>query len=327
MKPIYGEELVNELRKKSDSITQRLWIAVPYIGGIQSVRRILGKHWIQNRKLSIRLLTDTNDFNNFNSGTIRVFAQIGEIRHLAGLHAKIYIMDNTSLITSANLTNTAFSKRHEIGIFLNGANSNRTKSIFEAWWKKSEPVSEKTLKKFRKKRFISDEERAGSGLRALWSLPDDPGEADYWFKPIGVTGDPITEDRIFADKEEKLHFSKLRPKGVKTDDILIAYGVGAKRILSIYKVISNPKFDAKNKRWPWYVIGRNLTLQFGKKWATHNIYANDLLYKYLQRHPKKSITKVGGKSFGGLNLGKDKLKLDPDFAEYIIRRITKLNTK
>ena len=45
----------------------------------------------------------------------------------------------------------------------------------------------------------------------------------------------------------------------------------------------------------------------------------------MQRYPEKSITKVVGKSFGGLNFRKDKLKLDTDFAEYIIQRITKLN--
>ena len=328
MKPLFGEHLVNELRKHCDSVTYRLWIAVPYIGGIKSVRRILGKKWLDNTNLSIRLLTDINEFNHFNSETIKLFKNVGAIKHLPGLHAKIFIIDNTSLITSANLTNKAFSKRHEIGLFLNGTNSSKTISIFNAWWKKSESVSLSTLKKFQKRKFISSEESNNSVvLPHLWNLPEDPGELNYWLKPIGVTNNPITEDRLFDSTHEKLHFSKQKPKGVKLDDILITYGVGAKRFLSIYRVTSNPKFESSNKRWPWYVVGSNLTPSFGKYWATHNIYADAIRKEYIHRNPKKKITKVGGLTFGGLNLGKDKLKLDPEFAQYVINKIKRLNSR
>ncbi len=37
MKIVYGEDLANELRNRSDGIKERLWIAVPYIGGIRSI--------------------------------------------------------------------------------------------------------------------------------------------------------------------------------------------------------------------------------------------------------------------------------------------------
>ena len=43
MKIVYGEDLANELRNRSEyAIKERLWIAVPYIGGIKSVRKIIG---------------------------------------------------------------------------------------------------------------------------------------------------------------------------------------------------------------------------------------------------------------------------------------------
>ncbi|MBI5471061.1 MAG: hypothetical protein HY961_01805 [Ignavibacteriae bacterium] len=333
MKTLFGDDLVNELRSCSDRITTRLWIAVPYIGGLQSVRRILGNCWMNSSNLSIRLLTDINEFNNFNSETINLFNELGEIRHLAGLHAKIFIADSTSLVTSANLTDTAFSKRHEIGVFLNDASSAKVVAIFDNWWKKSEQVSLKTLKPYAKKQFESCEEGQGSALPTLWNLPDDPNGMNYWLKPIGVTGDPITDDRLFDDVEDNLHFSKLKPNGVKVNDILIAYGIGAKRILSIYKVVSEPmRVQSKKKeewmeRWPWYVVGHNLTRHFGRNWAHHNIYGSQLIEEYLKKNPKGKITRVGGTTFGALSLGKDKIKLDPDFAQFLIQRVNKLNFK
>jgi hypothetical protein len=326
MNPLFGEDLVNELRKRSDGVTNRLWVAVPYLGGAQSVRRILGKQWMHNTGLSIRLLTDISELNRFNSETIALFDILGEIRHLAGLHAKIFIIDDLCLITSANLTNTAFSKRHEIGIFLDHSISSKAISIFERWWRNAAQVSQGALKTVHNRQFVCTEERQGSmSLPHLWNLPDDPGDMNYWLKPVGVTGDPVTEDRTFDDIKERLHFSKVKPTGVKIGDILVAYGVGARRILSIYQVTSKPRFDTTNRRWPWYVLALNLTPRFGRSWAKHSIYADDIRERYLRVNPQKHITKVGGTTFGGLNLGKDKLKLDPEFAQYVIQRITKLN--
>lgn len=334
MKILYGEDLVNELRKNCDSIKKRLWIAVPFIGGLESVRRIIGRQWIENSNLSIRLLTDINEFNNFNSEIIKLFNKQGRIKHLAGLHAKIFIADNVCLITSANLTNMAFSKRHEIGIFLDGTSSSKTISIFESWWKKSEKVSLENLRTFVRKEFTSTEERAGAVLPSLWSLPKDPCEINYWLKPIGETENPITEDRLFNAVQDNLHFSTKEPKGVKVDDILIAYGVGVKRILSIYRVISEPIKIAEEKmdkdwmkRWPWYVSAKNITPNFGKNWAKHNLYANNIKENYLTKCPNGFITKVKGKTLGALCFGIDKINLDPDFAKFIIQQVANIDDK
>ncbi|PIV62315.1 MAG: hypothetical protein COS14_02315 [Bacteroidetes bacterium CG02_land_8_20_14_3_00_31_25] len=173
---IYGNQLVNLLRKSADTITERLWIAVPFIGGLETTRKIIGRNWIENPKIFIRLLTDTNEFNNFNSETIQLFKNRGEIRHLAGLHAKIFILDNKCLLTSANLTNTAFAKRHEIGIFLDKKHSQKVIDIFEEWWNKSKQVTLENLNVYFKKKIKSKEENSGIGLINLWNLPKDQGE-------------------------------------------------------------------------------------------------------------------------------------------------------
>jgi len=60
MKVLYGNDLVKELRKNSNYIKKRLWIAVPYIGGLKSILRILGREWIDNPKISVRLERHSN---------------------------------------------------------------------------------------------------------------------------------------------------------------------------------------------------------------------------------------------------------------------------
>jgi hypothetical protein len=49
------------------------------------------------------------------------------------------------------------------------------------------------------------------------SMTDD--EQTYWLKPLGVTGDPITEDRLFNQNTLDLYFSKINPSGVKIGHI------------------------------------------------------------------------------------------------------------
>ena len=205
MKILYGDRLVTELRKQSDKIEERLWITVPFIGGLATVRKIIGRTWIENPAISVRLLADTNEFNNFNSETIKLFNERGEIKHLAGLHAKIFIADDECLITSANLTNTAFSMRHEIGIFLDKANAAKAIAIFEAWWKKSHAVSLDSLNTFIGRQFDSKEEREGKGLQKIWMLPSDPGKPSGNLEKQFLNYDSLLRDYSdFATKYESV---------------------------------------------------------------------------------------------------------------------------
>lgn len=241
MKIVYGQEIVNELRARSEKIKSRLWIAAPFIGKIKSVLRILGKQWVDESNISVRLLTDINEISNYSYETIQTFCGIGEIKHLTGLHAKICITDDSCFITSANLTNTAFSKRYEIGIFLDGVESRSAISIYKSLWNLAESVAFEDIEKLVHKNEDSSKEIDRRTLPKLWNLPERPVEINYWLKPIGVTGEPVTSDWTFEKLDDNLHFSKRRPKSVKPNDILIAYGVGDGRILSVYLTSSNPK--------------------------------------------------------------------------------------
>lgn len=222
MKILHGQNLVNELRKHSDQITKRLWIAVPYIGGLDSVRRILGRNWIENPNVSIRLLADTNEFNNFNSETIQLFHERGRIKHLAGLHAKIFITDDKCLLTSANLTNRAFTQRHEIGMYLQGQSTNDIIKIFEEWWKKAEKISIENLNLLTRSKRTSDEERNGSKLPNIWTLPNDPGQPSRNLEKKFLNYDSLLEQyKDFAEKYKSVQrIWKSHPIFFETDCFL-----------------------------------------------------------------------------------------------------------
>jgi phosphatidylserine/phosphatidylglycerophosphate/cardiolipin synthase-like enzyme len=109
-------ELAKDLRSLADLVERRLWVASPYIGSWKAVRKILGSVW---QKVDVRLLTD-KDSGILAQDTIEQFAAHRPVRSLEGLHAKLYIVDDSVLLTSANLTEAAFTRRYEVGLVLKG---------------------------------------------------------------------------------------------------------------------------------------------------------------------------------------------------------------
>lgn len=174
MKIVHGQQLVKELRKLSENVSNRLWIAVPYLGSPTSIRRILGKEWYANPTVNVKLLTDTSELSCIDTETLQHFHARGQVKTLAGLHAKIYIVDDTCLLTSANLTNTAFTKRHEIGIICNSKQAQQVIETFNDWWKQSINVKPELLKKIFATKKGSSEEN-GFFLPTIFNLPNDPG--------------------------------------------------------------------------------------------------------------------------------------------------------
>jgi hypothetical protein len=172
MKPLYGNELVNKLREKGNALKKRLWIVVPYIGTMNAVLKILGKEWLENSAVDFKLLTDISDLSAINTDTVRQFYERGNVKTLIGLHAKIYILDDEALITSANLTGTAFSKRHEIGIFTK--DTTEIVTVFEAWWDKAENISLDDLQRIKRTKNKVDGDEPKVPLKTIWKLPKSP---------------------------------------------------------------------------------------------------------------------------------------------------------
>jgi len=174
-----GQGLVDALRGMCDGVRERLWVASPFVGRWPSVRRVLGRRWIEDGAIDVRLLTDVANAASLDARTLTEFRQRGEVRSLAGLHAKLYVADDRALLASANLTGTAFCRRHEIGRLMSKSVSAEAVTMFEHWWSGlSEPVacSDIELLAKRRQKRPGREDPHGAGLRRLWSLPPDPGD-------------------------------------------------------------------------------------------------------------------------------------------------------
>lgn len=175
MNILTGQQLVNSIRKDADKIKSRLWITVPFIGGVNAVSSIIGKNWIENPSISVKLITDTTDINNFNSESLELFLKRGIIKNLPGVHAKIYLLDDVCYLTSANLTHTAFAKRYEFGFRISGNNLSSIEKLFKNWWAIAKPVKNIEINRIiNSKGKKSKEEKQGQALPIQWKLPKAP---------------------------------------------------------------------------------------------------------------------------------------------------------
>jgi len=317
-------------------------ISISTIQKIQLVTTLKPKSFDQIRKVSS--LISLIEFPDIKDGRVQCQISLNN-----KLHGKIYIFGKegghlSAIVSSANFTASGLSRNHEWGIEISDKNkiAELEKSIldnieFENLSFDDIYAMQENTNDFLAKQPKTEEREIDLDLTDLLSSPswitELDGTIEYWLKPIGVTDSPVEEGRLFNELETMLNFSILRPNGVKPNNILIAYGVGTTKILAIYRVTSFPQHVTEEQiqetdwleRWPWYVTGHNLTPSFGSNWWVHNLYINTLKDEYLTVNPDEPITAVGGQTLGGLNYGKDKLKLSPDFARFIIDQVVVIN--
>lgn len=195
-----GQQLVNRLRHTADKVSSRLWIATPYLGELQAIRRILGRRWIDDKNVSVRLLVDTNNNGWISPESYSRMRARGDVKNLLGLHAKVYIIDDNVLVSSANLTSTAFSKRFEMGVLLTGSSARQVISIYEEWWNsEAEDIPLGWSPQRGRKAKKRPEEPGQAHFKNHWDLPGDPGDTDSFNK---------TQVAHFLDYEDFLRHYK-----------------------------------------------------------------------------------------------------------------------
>ena len=161
--------LAKDLRALVDSAKKRLWIVSPYIGSWRAVRRILGETW---EKVDVRMLTD-KDSGILARDTLERFVAHRPIRSLKGVHAKLYIVDDSVLLTSANLTETAFTRRYEAGRVLTGEHAEGLAAFYRVLWDAGADVDLESIA-FTKSRGGNVDEYPQEGLTKLFALPPAP---------------------------------------------------------------------------------------------------------------------------------------------------------
>lgn len=172
MKILSEQILVDTLHKLAKKVSRRLWIASPYIGSYKSTKRILGKKCFDPNDVSVRLLTDINETSKLSADTLDGFFKSGYLKSLKGLHAKIYILDDQVIITSANLTKTAFSARFEMGVLIEGNDAHIAIQQYEKWWEIANSIAPADLEKLKTKIATTKPSEDGGDLPGRWKLPD-----------------------------------------------------------------------------------------------------------------------------------------------------------
>ena len=171
-----SQELSHGLRELTHNVRRRLWITSPFVGGWPATQCLIDNRWRNNSDVEVRLLTDIENKGWLNPITIRKIVERGEVKHLRGLHAKVFIIDDRALVTSANLTGTAFERRHEVGVFLGDAESAPVIRIFEQWWDKAVNPPTGWIEELESspQRYGQGEEPGGTRLEKLNPLPQPP---------------------------------------------------------------------------------------------------------------------------------------------------------
>lgn len=162
------DSLAEILRSHCNSVKHRIWICSPFIGGIKDVLRIIGGSWKRN-DIDFRVITDI-ETGFIQKDTFDEFIENhpNSIRSLKSLHAKIYIVDNWCLVSSANLTGTAFSKRYEIGT--DDVNIINVEAFFNSLWENKKIKLATSWSKGKKQSQIEFED-GDNGYEKLTNLP------------------------------------------------------------------------------------------------------------------------------------------------------------
>lgn len=265
------------------------------------------------------------------------------------LHAKIYLFEKDmhiikGIITSANFTTNGLYRNCEWGVEIDDIyqlSKIKIEMIDLATYQTfGEDMIIKMYNKLQQLNIENSERSEDINLNLLDEVDFnfDNLLQDYtniWLKPVGVSDYPIKIGESFGYDLQRLEFSKQKPNGICLNDIIIAYGVGPTNVLSIYKNTSEEPIMASElellsepwrERWPWSITGYNITPYYGDSWWNYTNTLNSLQNEYLKKYPKRNLT-TNSQSLGGLNFGKDKLRLNKNFGLYIINKIMSENNK
>jgi hypothetical protein len=200
---LHGAGLAMTLRKLSEQATERIWIVSPYIGRWPAVSALLGGTWWLGSTVTLQVITDVSDAGNVHRGTLLHLLNRGLVKTLAGVHAKIYIIDDQAIVASANLTETGFTKRREIAVLLGGPEATDTISLFKTWWETlAQELTPESIEQLEiEKPSDFSPEREGAGLPVLWPLPPKPDGA-LFEAPGGAEGGFASYQRFLKHYNE-----------------------------------------------------------------------------------------------------------------------------
>jgi hypothetical protein len=147
-------ELYDTIQQKSLETKRILWVCSPNLG--LDAHKIFSQEILKNPPADIRFVLRVNNETvkrgEVNPLEIQYFMeqfQGASIRSHDTIHSKIYIFDDSALVTSANLTKSAFESNIEVGVLLDDSQVDEVKSFFNTnLWENAKPIGD--IKKYKK---------------------------------------------------------------------------------------------------------------------------------------------------------------------------------
>lgn len=254
-----------------------------------------------------------------------------EVRLDEDLHGKVYIFKKdgvpfSGIITSANLTESGMSKNHEWGCLI----SDKTEleglehelfadapTILKA--DQMLQIRERVIRRLPLE--VQKPHKTIIQIDDILNIYPIKEGTRIFIKPVGSTEHPIKSGNYSG--VPPMHFSRKRPNSVRKGDILIAYGVGSKKIIGAFTVTSDHlNTNNENDRWPWYVHTECITPSFSnEEWCKNDdLYVTNVANDYARTYSKK-VTANGGKNLNGLNFGCDKICLTEEYGKYLLSMV------
>ena len=147
-------ELYETVQRLSLCAKEVLWVCSPHVGG--DAHEVFSQELLKNLALDIRFIFSVNDeavkMGGVNPYEIQYFMDHFKnscVKSLDNFQSKIYVFDQTALITSANLIKSDFESDIEAGVLLDGPQVDEVRGFFNSTlWESAKPI--KDLKKYKK---------------------------------------------------------------------------------------------------------------------------------------------------------------------------------
>ncbi len=142
-----GTELYEAVQKKSQETNGILWVCSPLLG--PGAHKIFSQEIVKKQQSDIRFIFRLNDAAIKDGETDPHEIQFlldrlnCTIKLLDVFHTNIFIFDDSALLTSAGLTETAFENDMEAGVMLEGSEADEVRNFFsQNLWKYAKPLGD-----------------------------------------------------------------------------------------------------------------------------------------------------------------------------------------
>lgn len=151
-------------------------------------------------------------------------------------------------------------------------------------------------------------------------------ERQFWFKPIGLPGQPL-HDHPETWPEDPVDITFTNRPRVEVGDVLIAYRTGAVRLIYVAECLEPAREftdeEMRENHWrnrfPWHFNARNLTPEFGRVCINYRLNPYAMARAFNLEHSETPVT------LGAINFGSSVLGIPRPFAEVLLLSIRNLD--